>query len=151
MDNVIFLANTDTTVGFLALTKNPLYRLKKRDKNKPFLQISPSLRLLQTICRVPNRYKNMVRRAKKSTFIYPNNKAIRVSKDKIHNRFLQKDYIDKPFYSTSANITDQKFDINFAIKNCNIIVYQNKIFQETTPSNLYKINNYSIQKIKRAN
>ena len=75
----------------------------------------------------------MVRNSKKTTFVYPNLKAFRVIEDEIHREFIKK---FKWFYSTSANESRKNFEFNFAIKSCDIIIYDKRGFCEKNPSKI---------------
>ncbi len=143
--NNVYLAQTDTTVGFLSRDYKKLNKIKKRDINQKVLIEVESLKTLKTFTRVPAKFKNIVRRAKKSTFIYQNGESFRVVKDENHLRFLKK---FKWMYSTSANLSKEKFDKKWAMKQADIIVEGKKGFFEGEPSNIYKINNYKIKKIR---
>jgi len=87
---LIYLIQTDTTVGFLSQDANRLADSKQRDKKKLFITCTDSLETLQKFTRIPKKFKNKVRRSSSSTYVYPNNKAIRVIKDKTHLIFLKK-------------------------------------------------------------
>ena len=78
---MIYLAQTDTTAGFLSKNLEEINALKGRAKDQPCLITSAKFDELKKIVRVPNQFKNWVRRAKKTTFIYPNNQAVRIVKD----------------------------------------------------------------------
>jgi hypothetical protein len=120
--------------------------LKNRDIDKKVLKEVDSFRTLQKYTRVPTNFKNMVRRSKKTTFIYPNGSAFRVvytcSK---HFNFIKK---VATIYSTSANIANKQFNKQFAIKNADILVYSDKEFYETNSSVLYKLNQITIKKVR---
>ena len=78
---MIYLAQTDTTAGFLSKDLKKLNSIKNRPLNQPCLICVSKFKNLQNFSRVPKKYKNLIRRSKKTTFIYPNLKAIRVVKD----------------------------------------------------------------------
>ena len=148
--DLTFLVQSDTTVGFVSSSKKVLCDLKKRSANKPFLQVCTSLRDLQALVRVPSRYKNLVRRSQKTTFIYPkqhsHSLAIRVVKEAKHKRFLDK-LSAKVVFSTSANLTGKEFDAEHALKNADIVVHQGEPFASNTPSKIFKIS-HNIQRIR---
>jgi len=144
-ENKIYLAQTDTTVGFLSRDYKKLNRIKKRALNKKVLMEVESLNTLKNFVRVPGKYKKIVRRAKKTTFIYPKGDSFRVVKDKKHLEFLKK---FKWLYSTSANLSGEKFDKKWAVNQADIIVEKKEGFFEGIPSKIYKINNYEIKKIR---
>ena len=143
--NNIYLAQTDTTVGFLSRDFKKLNKIKKRDINKKVLIEVDSLTTLKNFVRVPNKFKKKVRRAKKTTFIYPKGDSFRVVKDKNHLKFLKK---FKWMYSTSANLSGKKFDKLWAFKVVDIVVEDKRGFFEGKPSTIYKVNNYKIKKIR---
>jgi tRNA A37 threonylcarbamoyladenosine synthetase subunit TsaC/SUA5/YrdC len=143
---LIYLAQTDTTVGFLSTSKEELARAKKRDINQPFIICVSSFRKLKKLTRVPKKDKKLVRRSKKTTFIYPNNKAIRVVKDDKHNELLKKfDYL----FSTSANKHKKPFELSYALKMVDIVVKTPEGFSENTPSKMIKLTKTSQQPLRK--
>jgi len=71
MKTNLYLTQTDTTIGFVSQDISKIDRAKKRLPNKYYIRVVDSLESLKTFTRVPQKYKNRVRRAKKSTFIFP--------------------------------------------------------------------------------
>ena len=142
--NNIYLTQTDTTVGFLSQDFKKLNQIKNRNINKKVLIEVDSLKTLKKFTRVPKKFKKQVRRAKKTTFIYPNGNSFRVVKDEVHLRFLKK---FKWMYSTSANLSGEKFDKSWAIKQADIIVEDKKGLFEGEASKIYKIRK-KIKKIR---
>lgn len=140
---MIYLSQTDTTVGLLSQNLQELNLAKKRPLNQPCLITVSSFWTLKKFVRVPNRFKNMVRRSKKTTFIYQNNISIRVVKDHKHSKFLDK---IGWAYSTSANLHGEEFDLKFALLVANRVV--DTEFKPQSPSKIYKISNNSIRKIR---
>ena len=143
-NTLIYLTQTDTTVGFLSQDFKKLNKIKNRNINKKVLIEVDSLKTLKTFTRVPKKFKKQVRRAKKITFIYPNGNSFRVVKDKRHLRFLQK---FKWMYSTSANLSGEKFDKSWAKKQADIIVEDKRGLFEGEASKIYKIRK-KIKKIR---
>ncbi len=141
----IYLTQTDTTVGFLSQDYKKLNKIKKRPFNKKILIEVDSLNTLKKFSRIPKRFKKQVRRAKKTTFIYPKGESFRVVKDEKHLEFLKK---FKWMYSTSANLTGQKFDKEWAISKADVVVEGKEGLFEGEASKIYKINNYKIKKIR---
>ena len=142
---MVYLTQTDTTVGFLSTSARALYEVKQRDQGKPFLQVCSSFQKLKALAYVPKAFRKMIRRANKSTFIYPNKKAIRVVKDGRHHRFV------KPFdylLSTSANLSGKGFDEQFAKDSADMIIYQSQKLQENTPSRLYKLHKQKMRRLR---
>jgi tRNA A37 threonylcarbamoyladenosine synthetase subunit TsaC/SUA5/YrdC len=134
--SLVYLTQTDTTIGFLSSDDKKLSMIKKRDLNKKTLQVVDSFHTLQKKIRVPKKFRKIVRNSKKTTFIYPTKEAFRVvGSDFKHHSFLKK---FNTLYSTSANITQNNFDKEFAIQSANTIVYNGE-FKEATPSFIYKL------------
>jgi len=69
---MIFLAQTDTTAGFLSKDFRELNRAKRREQDQPCVLATAKFSELKNFVRVPQKFKNFVRRAKKTTFIYAN-------------------------------------------------------------------------------
>ena len=143
--NKIYLTQTDTTVGFLSQNKEKLNTLKKRPKNKKILKEVDSLNTLKKFTRVPKEHKNRVRRAKKTTFIYPNGESFRVVRDIRHLEFLRK---FKWMYSTSANLHGQKFDEKWARDKADIIEEDKRGLYEGEASRIYKLGKRKIKRIR---
>jgi tRNA A37 threonylcarbamoyladenosine synthetase subunit TsaC/SUA5/YrdC len=132
-------------VGFLSQNSQALAEIKDRPYNKPFVQVTSSLKSLKTLTRVPNKHKNRVRRAKKTTFAYTDDKAIRVVKDKVHAKFI------KPFewfYSTSANERSLAYDKEFAYAKSDIIIESKDGLYEGESSSIYKLYKNKIQRLR---
>lgn len=140
---MIYLAQTDTTAGFLSKNLEEINTLKGRAKDKPCLITSARFSELKEITRIPSKFKNLVRRARKTTFIYPNNQAIRIVKECVHAKFLEKNGY---FYSSSANKHGQNFDEFWAKKVAHVVV--DEAFFEDTPSKIYKLSRKKIKKIR---
>ncbi len=132
---MIYLAQTDTTVGFLSENPKELQTIKPRN-NKPFLITTAHFDTLKKLTRVPKKYKKIVRRSNKTTFVYPNNKAIRVIKKSPHYNFLKNfDYL----YSTSANKPNKNFEPNWAKNVTDLIVEDNRGLVEKKSSKIIKL------------
>lgn len=140
---MVYLAQTDTTVGFLSKDAKKINALKGRDENQPCLITTARLKELCTFARIPNNFKNYVRRNKKTTFIYANKQAVRVVKDCKHAEFLKKNGY---FYSSSANKHGQKFDEKWAKSVVDFVLDDN--FCENSPSSIKKFSKKRIFKIR---
>jgi tRNA A37 threonylcarbamoyladenosine synthetase subunit TsaC/SUA5/YrdC len=141
----VYLAQTETTAGFLSQNPDALACIKNRPEGKSFLISVDSLQTLKTFTRVPKSHKNDVRRAQKTTFAYPCGLAIRVVKDEKHLQFLQK---LKWSYSTSSNPSGKGFDKTFATDKAEIIVFTCKGFFESTPSSIIKLGKRKKEKLR---
>ncbi|NPA11500.1 MAG: Sua5 YciO YrdC YwlC family protein [Epsilonproteobacteria bacterium] len=142
---MIYLAQSDTTAGFLSKNKEELNILKGRPKNTPVLKEVDSLSELKNFTRVPQKFKNIVRRAQKTTFIYPNNESIRVVKDKKHLLFLQK---HRWLYSTSANKTSLAFDRHWAFEVADVVVEDERGLFEGEASQIFKLSRSGMKRIR---
>jgi len=144
--SLIYLTQTDTTVGFLSSDDKKLSGAKQRDSQQKILQVVNSFQKLTTQVRVPQKHKKFIRRAKTSTFIYPNQLAFRVvGIASNHQNFLRKFNV---MYSTSANKTKNTFNKDYAIDKSDIVVYTKKQFQENRASSIYKLNKKKKKKIR---
>jgi len=142
---VIYLAQTDTTVGFLSQNKNALLHVKKRDIKKEFIISVDSFKTLKIFTRIPKKYKKFIRKAKKTTIVYPKNIAIRVVKDKEHLKFLKK---IKWVYSTSSNKAGEDFKRDFAKEKADVIIYNKLDFDEKNPSMIVKCGRISKRRLR---
>lgn len=143
---LIYLVQTDTTVGFSSSNDEKLANVKKREVTKKTLQTVNSFKTLKQNTRVPNKYKKMVRNSKKTTFIYPNGNSFRVISKQ--NKFY--DFINrfKIMYSTSANLTTKNFDKEFALNTADIVVEDSNGFFETKGSNIYRLSKKNIKRVR---
>jgi len=126
----VFLTSTDTTIGFISKEASLLDRAKKRAPNKHYITVLPSLRALQK--RVPKRYKNLIRRSKKTTFIIAKD-SFRVVKDKKHLQLLTR--LGKA-YSSSANQSGKAYSFEYAFKAADVIIYP---LENAPPSTIIKL------------
>ncbi|EAI7260469.1 Sua5 YciO YrdC YwlC family protein [Campylobacter lari] len=138
---MIYLAQTDTTAGFLSKDLKALNNLKKRPLKQDCLITTAKFSELKKLTRVPSHFKNTIRKSKKTTFLYPNFKAIRVVKGCAHEEFLKEfDWL----YSTSANIHGKKFDLQWAMQNADKMVDEK--FFESGASKIFKLR--GVKKVK---
>jgi len=132
---MVWLTQTDTTVGFLSQDATALARVKQRDLNKPFLTALPDLKSLKKRVRVPKFLHKEIRRAKKRTYIL-NSIAYRVVQDGAHHNFLKR---IGWAYSTSANRSNEKYNEKFCFENADILHLTKDGFLESNPSSIYKV------------
>ncbi len=144
--SLIYLTQTDTTVGFLSSDDKKLSSAKRRGLEQKTLQVVTNKKILNTLLRVPKKHRKFIRRSKNTTIIYPNKLAFRVvCGSSSHQNFLKKFDL---MYSTSANKTKNNFNEEYAVKNSDIIVYTKESFMEKKASTIYKINKQKIKKIR---
>lgn len=67
---MLYLAQTDTTAGFLSKDEREINKAKGRALQTPCILTMSSLKELVSLVRVPKTHKNLVRKAKKTSFIY---------------------------------------------------------------------------------
>lgn len=142
---LVYLAQTETTAGFLSQSAEALIQTKNRPSGKSFLMSVDSFSTLHSFTRVPKGFRKRIRRATKTTFAYPCGLAIRVVKDKEHLQFLQK---LKWSYSTSSNPSGQNFDRDFALQKADVIVFTCKNFFESKPSSIFKLGKTKMRKLR---
>ena len=143
LDTQVFLTQTDTTIGFVSQNAERLTAIKERPPHKFYIKAVNSLQTLKTFTRVPSSHKNRVRRAKKTTFILPNGHSYRVIKDPHHLLLLNR---LSWAYTTSANLSNQPYDENFAKEQADVIISPLK--ENTQASTIYKITHSSIKRIR---
>ena len=135
--SLVYLVQTDTTVGFSSLSDEKLSFIKQRPTSKKILHTVDSFKTLNQNTRVPKKFRKIVRNSKKTTFIYLNQKSFRVVNQE--SKFY--DFIHKfsILYSTSANKTTHRFEREFAISGADILVEDKRNFFETKASRLIKL------------
>ncbi len=104
---MLYLAQTDTTAGFLSKNFEEINKAKNRDLKTPCILTMACFSELLNFVRVPKIHKNLVRKARKTSFVYANSRACRVVKECAHSEFLAQ---NGAFFSSSANLHGQKFD-----------------------------------------
>ncbi|MCG3692748.1 Sua5 YciO YrdC YwlC family protein [Aliarcobacter butzleri] len=143
---LVYLVQTDTTVGFSSSNDEKLSAIKKRSNSKKILNTVDTFFTLNKNARVPKNFRKLVRNSKKTTFIYPNLNSFRVvSKDCKFYDFISKFSV---LYSTSANETTKNFEINYASKNADVIVENADGFYETTASSIIKLSKKRFKKLR---
>ncbi len=143
--NKLYLTQTDTTVGFLSVDSYKLSIAKDRDANQPFLICVDTFTKLKKLTRVPKLHKKKIRRSSKTSFLYPNKKAIRVIREPLHARFLKEfDFL----YTTSANKSRERFELNYALSQADIIIENRHTLYEGKSSNILKLGKKQLQKLR---
>ena len=135
LDNYLFLAQSDTTVGLLSKDSGAVFRAKKRDKAKKLIIEVCSFNELKKHVRVYEKHKRFIRRSKKNTFIYKD-QAFRVVKDEAHLKFLKRFNF---MYSSSANISGEDFDFVKMYDVVDAIYEDNRGLKQQTPSRIYRV------------
>ncbi|WP_245945620.1 hypothetical protein [Helicobacter didelphidarum] len=143
LQDSVFLAQTDTTIGFLSKNPHAINTKKGANNTKPLLREFSSFNNLPY--RIPSTFRAFVRHARKKSFILPNNASFRIIKEPLHRDFLQ---CFQWLYSSSANPTTQSFDLDFALKQCDIIVLDKRGLFANKSSQILKIGNERMRKIR---
>ena len=144
--SLVYLVQTDTTVGFSSSSDEKLSLVKQRPLSKKILNTVDSFSTLSKNTRIPKNFRQKVRNSKKTTFIYPNTKSFRVvDKNCDFYDFIHKFNI---LYSTSANKTTEKFQREFAINGADIIVEDKKGFFETKASTIIELSKSSLKRLR---
>lgn len=134
----VYLVQTDTTAGFLSSDDKRLADIKQRPYSKKILQTVDSFDTLKLHTRIPKKFAKRVRRAKRTTYVFPNDLAFRViDSDDDHHIFIKK---FKKLYSTSANKSNYDFDAEFAIENCDVVVEDKNGFSQKHSSKIIRLN-----------
>ena len=142
----VYLVQTDTTVGFSSNSDEKLSLIKQRPASQKILQTVDSFKTLKEKTRVPQKFKQKIRRSKKTTFIYSNLESYRViDPQSPFYEFIKKFH---SLYSTSANKTAHQFDSEFAMAHASVIVQNKEGFCESYASSIYKINRHKMKKIR---
>ncbi|WP_294962785.1 hypothetical protein [Sulfurimonas sp.] len=141
----VILTQTDTTVGFLSQDALKLQEIKSRKPTKAFIKVYKDFKtLVASGHRIPDKYKNTVRRAKKTTFIVKNS-AFRVASSPLDSQVLRTNFWH---YSTSANESSKNFNRDFCEEKADIIIENKNGLSENSSSSLYKINHKKRKKIR---
>lgn len=144
--SLVYLVQTDTSVGFSSLNDEKLSFVKQRAKSKKILQTITSFKLLNEKTRVPKKFRKRVRNSKITTFIYPNNLSFRViPSSNYYYSFLKKFDI---LYSTSANLSKKSYDKDFAFNKCDIAIISKEEYCSLISSFIYKLTKASLKKIR---
>ncbi|PAF51139.1 hypothetical protein BKH43_02735 [Helicobacter sp. 13S00401-1] len=139
MKDLVYLAQTDTTLGLLSQSEVLLNKAKDAPLTKNLLKQFSDF----DKARIPKAFKFYVRRASKSSFIVKGS-SFRISKDKKFNRFLK--FFESGLYSSSANLHKKEFSLEFAKSVADVYVIDERGLSECRASKIYKL---SASKIKR--
>ncbi len=143
LNKKVFLTKTDTTIGFVSQDADALNRIKRRPPHKHYIKAVDSLQTLQHFTRVPQLFKNHLRRASRTTFIMPSGDSYRVIKDRHHLGLIKR---LKWAYTTSANISGASYDKSFAIEAADVVVRPLEGTQN--PSTILKLGKHTRRRIR---
>jgi len=143
LKDLVFLTQTDTTIGFVSQNADRLTKIKQRPPHKHYIKAVNSLHTLKNFTRIPSSQKNRVRRSSKTTFILPNGHSYRVIRDEHHLLLLDR---LKWSYTTSANLSTKPYDEDFAKAAADVII--TPLQNSKQASDIFKIGNSSIRKVR---
>ena len=145
----IFLAQSDTTAGFLCQDYKKLNALKGRNLTQNIILTTNSLKKMQSFVRIPKKYKPQVRRFKRVTCIVRSKTSIKSLAIRVvtggHKEFLS--FFDG-LYSTSANRHKQRFSLEFALSCATFIVLDKRGLKEDKSSSIYRIGSFNKKRIR---
>lgn len=139
----VFLTQTDTTIGFVSQNPDRLTDIKQRPPHKHYIKAVNTLQTLTQYARVPQIHKNRVRRSRKTTFIMPNGDSYRVIQDKHHLLLLDR---LKWAYTSSANLSSEAYDEDFAKKMADVVIEPLKGARQA--SHIYKLGKVTLRRIR---
>ena len=143
---MIYLAQSDTTVGFLSLDAKKINLAKNRPIQQKVLQTFSSFKVLNDHARIPKKHRKFVRHSKKTTFVLSSGEAFRVvDEDSLHHKLIAK---LGHVYSSSANQTKKSFNEVDAHLKSDIIVKDRRGFFEDEASKMYKLSRTKIKRLR---
>jgi tRNA A37 threonylcarbamoyladenosine synthetase subunit TsaC/SUA5/YrdC len=143
LKKLVFLTQTDTTIGFVSQNAEKLTKIKQRPPHKFYIKALNSLQTLKSFTRVPSSHKNRVRRSNKTTFIMPDGHSYRIVRDKHHLLLLNR---LKWAYTTSANLSSSQYNEEFAKEKSDVII--GPLNHSREASTVIKIGNQAIKRIR---
>ncbi|HFQ61581.1 MAG TPA: Sua5 YciO YrdC YwlC family protein [Epsilonproteobacteria bacterium] len=142
-EKLVFLTQTDTTIGFVSQNAEKLTTIKQRPPHKHYIKAVNSLKTLKTFTRVPTKHKNRVRRSRKTTFILPNGYSYRVIHNKQHLLLLNR---LQWAYTTSANLSNKAYEETFAKEVADVIIEPLNDVKQA--SHIVKLGKYTLKRIR---
>lgn len=154
----LFLAQSDTTAGFLCVTIAPINEAKNSPKHKPLLCEVSVLGEIKKDSRIPKILAKQIRRVKKTSFIFPNRRAFRlVSRDfaaldsTLNSRQIPHfDFLKNlgRLFSSSANPSGAGFDFDFAKSAADVVVSDGRGIFEGAPSKIFRVRKNALKKLR---
>ncbi len=143
---LLYLACTDTTVGFLSHDSARIDRAKHRQSGKHYIRALADLHTFKRFARVPSRWKNFMRRAKRSSVILPSGNSFRIVHDADHRRFLRR--LEGWCYSSSANRSGDAYDAAYAYDQADVILYPLSHCEGRNPSALFRLGKNRLRRLR---
>ncbi len=132
---MLVLAQSDTTVGFLSKEPERINKAKRRPEFQAVIETLPDLRSLKK--RIPPKHRPRVRRMRHTSFAISSAYAFRVIDPACrHHRLLSQ---MGALYSSSANVHNRSFDIDYAMKTADLIVSDERGLAEKKSSKILRL------------
>jgi tRNA A37 threonylcarbamoyladenosine synthetase subunit TsaC/SUA5/YrdC len=142
-ENPVILSETDTAIGFLSQNPSSLDRVKQRAEGMRYITALPSLRALNGRCRVPLVHRKRVRRERGTTFIFPCGDSYRVISDDRHLLLIKR---FGWMFTTSANLTGEPYDRDYAISVADIVIHP--VERNSSPSTIYRLGRRRVRRLR---
>ena len=139
----VILSSTDTTIGFLSPSRNALDRVKGRANTKPYITALPSLHSLRQRLRTPKSHHWLLRRARRTSFVFPNGESYRIVRDSRHLLLLRR---LGWAYTTSANPAGKPYEEEFARDAADLVVEPLEI--QHPPSRILRLGKRRIRRLR---
>ena len=140
---LLFLSDTDTTLGFLSRSAARLDRAKERPSSKPYITVYPSLASMGRRHRIPTAFRKRVRRSRRQSFITPRGRSFRVVKDPRHLLLLKR---LEWAYSSSANLSGRAYDEAYARSAADVVV--EPLGRPGTPSQILRLGRRRVRRVR---
>jgi len=143
LDRLLFLTDTDTTVGFLSKDPQRLDRAKKRPASKHYITALPSLKELTARTRIPRKFRSRIRRSRRESYIFPSGRSYRIVRDARHLLLLRR---LKWAYTSSANLSETPFDEAYAREAADVTV--EPLGPPRAPSRIYRLGRRKMRRLR---
>ena len=141
LGHLLFLSDTDTTVGFISQDARRIDRAKKRPAAKHYITALSSLKSLTIRTRIPRAHRRRLRRSRRESYILPSGRSYRIIRDARHLLLLKR---LEWAYTSSANLSEAPYDEAYARRVADVVV--EPLEPPRTPSRIYRLGR---QKMKR--
>lgn len=142
LKKLLILVQTDTTVGFVSQDEQRLLSAKSRESSKHFIKALQSFKTLNI--RVPKKHRRFVRNASRTTFIVKDN-SFRIAPSPRESKLLR----DLPWlYTTSANKSKNRFDMDFCFDKADIIIEDVFGLSERSSSKIFRLTKDKIRRVR---
>ncbi len=144
IDSIVYLTQTDTTIGFVSQDAARLDAIKDRPAGKYYIRAVDSLRTLRHFTRVPSLHRNRLRRARRTTFVFQDGRSWRVIHDPEHRDLITR--LGGWAYTTSANRSGEVYDETWAREMADVVI--EPLEDRSAPSTILRLNHRTLNKIR---